>query len=250
MASPSHSEMPCSFRFEFDRVNKTLLARVEGRLTDESAVEIYGAIRKYSTATDALAGIFDLSSVTEFAVSAECARDLARREPAMPDATRRPCVIVVPSPIGFGFARMFQIAGEKTPTTGSGAYFRRSFGSTRHSIPTVHTARNDGAEASINALPGLLSYFEVYAPSLRSKGLLISSLIDFAAARIVCKLSTAAGSVIRRESSSQVPMMTASLLFRTCASKHPCSWHTDIRFIAPPICHPHPVREFSRKCNL
>jgi hypothetical protein len=114
MASPSHSEMPCSFRFEFDRVNKILLARVEGRLTDKWLVEIYGAIRKSSTATDAHAGIFDMSSVTEFAVSADCVRELAGREPAMPDATRRPCVIVVPSPLGFGFARMFQIAGEAT----------------------------------------------------------------------------------------------------------------------------------------
>jgi hypothetical protein len=30
----------------------------------------------------------------------------------MPDATRRPRVMVVPSQIGFGFARMFQIVGE------------------------------------------------------------------------------------------------------------------------------------------
>jgi hypothetical protein len=40
MASPSHPEMPCPFRFEFDPVNKVLLARVEGRLTDESLLEI------------------------------------------------------------------------------------------------------------------------------------------------------------------------------------------------------------------
>ncbi len=106
--------MPCTFRFEFDPVNKILLARVEGRVTDESLVEIYSAVRKYSTATDARAGIFDMSSVTEFAISADCVRDLAGREPAMPDATRRPRVIAVTNPTGFGFARMFQIAGEAT----------------------------------------------------------------------------------------------------------------------------------------
>ncbi|MFZ1916580.1 MAG: hypothetical protein WAU58_03330 [Terriglobales bacterium] len=95
-------------------MSKVLLARIEGRLTDQSLVEIYGAIREYSTATDARAGIWDMSSVTEFAISAECVRDLAGREPAMPDATKRPRVIAVTNPSGFGFARMFQIVGEKT----------------------------------------------------------------------------------------------------------------------------------------
>jgi len=101
-------------RFEFDPVNKILLARPEGRITDESLAEVYDAIRKYSTATDARAGIFDLSSVTEFAISAEFVRHLARQEPAMPDATRRPRIIAVMSSSGFGLARMFQIAGAET----------------------------------------------------------------------------------------------------------------------------------------
>jgi hypothetical protein len=114
MASPSAPEMPCTFRFEFDSVNKVLLARIEGRLTDEWLVEIYGAVRKYSTATDARAGIWDMSFVTECAMSAECVRELAGRKPAMPDATRRPRIIVIGSPIGFGFARMFQNVGEAT----------------------------------------------------------------------------------------------------------------------------------------
>src|SRR5271169_5146739 len=95
-------------RFEFDPVNKILLARPEGRLTNESLAEIYGEIRKQSTATDARAGIFDLSSVTEFAMTAEFVRHLARQEHAMPDATRLPRVSVVLSPSGFGLARMFQ----------------------------------------------------------------------------------------------------------------------------------------------
>ncbi len=101
-------------RFEFDPVNRILLLRFEGRLTDESATEIYGGIRKYSTATDARAGIWDMSSVTEFAMSAECVRCLASQAPAMPDATNRPRIIAVTSPSGFGLARMFQILGEST----------------------------------------------------------------------------------------------------------------------------------------
>ncbi len=101
-------------RFEFDAVNKILLARPEGRLTDESFAEVYGAIRKYSTATDARAGIFDFSSVTEFAISAETVRRWAKQEPAMPDATARPRIIAVKAPSGFGLARMFQTVGAGT----------------------------------------------------------------------------------------------------------------------------------------
>ena len=102
------------YRFEFDPVNKILLGRVEGRLTEELATEFYGAIRKYSIATDANAGIFDHSSVTELAISSDFVRNLAHSEPAMPDATRRPRFQVAPMTAGFGLGRMFQILGEPT----------------------------------------------------------------------------------------------------------------------------------------
>jgi hypothetical protein len=114
MASPSRPAIPGTFRFTFDAVNKILLGRFEGRITDESAAEFYQAIRKYSTATDASAGIWDFSSVTEFAVSCEFVRELARREPAMPNATQRPRFIVATDTFGFGLMRMFQIRGERT----------------------------------------------------------------------------------------------------------------------------------------
>jgi hypothetical protein len=102
------------FRFEFDPVHRILLMRLEGRLTDELLGACYEAIRRYSTATDAQIGIWDLSSVTEFAVSSEFIGQLANQEPAMPDATRRPRVICVAGTVGFGLARMFQIMGEPT----------------------------------------------------------------------------------------------------------------------------------------
>lgn len=103
-----------AFRFEFDSTNKILRLRVEGRVTDELASQIYGAMREYATATDARAGICDMSLVSEFAMSAECVRRLASREPAMPDAFKRPRIVVVPDTVGFGLARMFQIMGETT----------------------------------------------------------------------------------------------------------------------------------------
>ena len=100
------------FRFEFDSVNKILLGRFEGNLTDESLAEFLRAVQKYSTATDASAGIGDYSSVTEFAVSAEFIRHVARQEPAMADATKRPRIIIFSATVGFGIGRMFQIVGE------------------------------------------------------------------------------------------------------------------------------------------
>src|ERR1700732_944127 len=102
-----------AFRFEFDSENKILLARFEGRLTDESLATFLRAIREYSTATDASAGIGDYSAVTEFAVSSGFIRQVAEQEPAMPDARRRPRIIIAPATVGFGLARMFQIMGER-----------------------------------------------------------------------------------------------------------------------------------------
>jgi hypothetical protein len=101
-------------RFEFEPVNKVLLARIEGRLTEELLTAAQLAIRKHSTATDASAGIFDFSSVTDWALSSSFIRKLAREEPTMGDPTRRRRIIVAPAAEGFGLARMFQMLGEPT----------------------------------------------------------------------------------------------------------------------------------------
>jgi hypothetical protein len=115
MASPSHPEIPCSFRFEFDPVNKILLLRFEGRrLTAESLTEIHKAARKHWAATDARAGIADYSSVTEFALSGGFVRSFAREEPSMPDPTRNPLFIVMPTTPGYGLARMYAMAEDRT----------------------------------------------------------------------------------------------------------------------------------------
>ena len=101
------------FRFEFDRANKVLLVRVEGQLTDELLRETQGAIRTRSIATDARAGIFDFSLVTEVALSTAFVCELAKQEPAMADPTR-PRIIVAPGAVAFGLSRMFQMLGEST----------------------------------------------------------------------------------------------------------------------------------------
>jgi len=99
-------------RFEFDPVNNILLVRFEGRLTDEALGEFYRKGQKYWAATDARAAISDYSSA-EWAVSAEFLRELTNQEPAVTNPAKRPRIVVAPTTVGFGMARMFQIVGER-----------------------------------------------------------------------------------------------------------------------------------------
>ena len=62
-------------------------------MTDESIAEFYGVIPQYWTAANASMGIVDFSTVSEFELSSALIRQLAEREPCMPDATNRPRVI-------------------------------------------------------------------------------------------------------------------------------------------------------------
>jgi hypothetical protein len=103
-----------AFRFEFDPVNKILLARFEGQLTNEAAEAYHDALGKNWRATEARAGIWDLSGVADFAVAADFLRNLAKRKPITPGLTDHPRFIVVPVTAGYGLMRMFQIAGETT----------------------------------------------------------------------------------------------------------------------------------------
>ena len=100
------------YRFEFDPVNRILLLRFEGRLREESLAEIHRAARIHWAVTGARAGIGDYSSVSEFPLSAELVRTLARQGTPMPEPTEDPHFIVMASTTGYGLARMYQIVGE------------------------------------------------------------------------------------------------------------------------------------------
>jgi hypothetical protein len=102
-----------ALRLEFDPVNKILLGRLDGRLTDELLSEAYDTARKYAVATNASMGIWDTSSVTEFAVSSGFVRSLASRKPIIEDA-KRLRIVVAPKIEAYGLFRMFQLAGEST----------------------------------------------------------------------------------------------------------------------------------------
>jgi len=99
-------------RFEFDPVNKILLAHFDGRVTDESLAEFYRTGQAHWAATDACAAISDYSLATEWTVSHEFIRALAKEEPAVVDPAKRPRLVVAPTAVGFGISRMFQIVGE------------------------------------------------------------------------------------------------------------------------------------------
>jgi hypothetical protein len=127
-----------ALRVEFDPSNKILLLRFDGQLTDEAIAEFYRVIRKYWIAADASMGIVDFSSVTEFALSGDLIRELANQEPCIPDATRRPRVIMAPQAHAFGLTRMFQILGETTRPLLSVVHNpRRGISCTRHSFPAL-----------------------------------------------------------------------------------------------------------------
>jgi hypothetical protein len=102
------------YRFEFDPVNRILLARFEGQLTNESAAEYYDALGANWRATSPRAGIWELSGVTGFTVTSDFLRTLAKRKPVTPGLTNHPRFIVVPVTAGYGLMRMFQIVGESS----------------------------------------------------------------------------------------------------------------------------------------
>ena len=101
------------YELSFDLVNRILLGRFEGRLTDESAAQFCEAFRRFTTATDARAGIVDLSPVTEFATSSVFPRDLPGQPPATEDAAKSPRIIIG-TMVAFDLMCMFQVVGKAT----------------------------------------------------------------------------------------------------------------------------------------
>jgi len=113
MAAPQSPqfETPGKYRYEFDPVNKILMTRFEGCLTQGLVEEFYREGKEYWLATGARAAILDGSSVTQVALSSDFIRQLARQDPVL-ELAGRPRVLVVPRTEVFGLARMFQITSE------------------------------------------------------------------------------------------------------------------------------------------
>ncbi|HXO44088.1 MAG TPA: hypothetical protein VN846_01345 [Candidatus Cybelea sp.] len=86
---------------------------MDGRVTDEELRRYYRDAELYTTGTDPLSGILDLSGVTSFEVSPELVRELASLPPAMADRAR-PRVLIATSAAVFGLARMFELHGQES----------------------------------------------------------------------------------------------------------------------------------------
>lgn len=102
-----------SFHLEFDPENKIFHAKFHGPVTDESIKHFYNTIAARVSANDFRASIADFSEATSFHVTLNTIRELAALTPADPEGSR-PRVIVAPTNLVFGLARMFQIIGQAT----------------------------------------------------------------------------------------------------------------------------------------
>ena len=84
------------FSFAFDCANKVLLARFEGRITDDVMLEFYSAGRQLvANAADFHGTIVDFSPVAAFDVSPDTMREVAWSPPIDPEPSR-PVVVVAP----------------------------------------------------------------------------------------------------------------------------------------------------------
>jgi|SRR5579863_8673142 len=99
------------FRFEFDPANKILLTRIEGQFTDELLRACEVESRKHAAATGPLVHIVECTGITEYAVSSDLVRHMAKQTPILTGPGTRQ-FFIAPTAVGFGLARMFQIAAE------------------------------------------------------------------------------------------------------------------------------------------
>jgi len=101
-----------AFRFEFDSVNKILLARFEGQLTNESAAEYHDALGKNWRATGARAGIWDLFRRRRLCCGRGFLAQPGKAQTNLAGLDQPPPLYRCPETAGYGLMRMFQIAEE------------------------------------------------------------------------------------------------------------------------------------------
>jgi len=101
------------FWFSFDSQRRILRGQIEGNVADEELKAFYQAARELAATTSARAAIADFTGVTGFNFGRETLLALASFDPVLPDPNL-PRVILVPSAVGFGLARMFQQEIERT----------------------------------------------------------------------------------------------------------------------------------------
>jgi len=101
------------FSFDFDWKNRILRGRLFGQIGDDHLKDYYRTAFQIVSRTQPLAAIIDGSAITEFSVAANTILELAKSPPALPNPNL-PRVIIAPSPVFYGMARMFEAQGEPT----------------------------------------------------------------------------------------------------------------------------------------
>ncbi|HEX4427108.1 MAG TPA: hypothetical protein VH079_17040 [Terriglobales bacterium] len=100
------------FNMSFDARNNLLRVTLEGEVTDAILADSYATAAKYVAANPPCRGVWDFSKVTQFEVSTDTIRELARTSPIIVSGHMR--VVVAPQDHLYGMARMFQILGQET----------------------------------------------------------------------------------------------------------------------------------------
>lgn len=97
--------------FKVDRTHQILLLEVHGRVVDEDLRKGYAEAGKVAATLSIAGAIVDFSQVTTDETSVDLIRELAERDPIIPDPILR--VVVAPQDFVYGRMRMFQMIGEE-----------------------------------------------------------------------------------------------------------------------------------------
>jgi hypothetical protein len=100
------------FVLDFDARNNILRVTLEDPMTDEILLDAYATAARYVASRAPCCGIWEASAVTQFKVSNDVIRTLAKSSPIIPPGYKR--VVVAPHDLLYGMMRMFQILGEDT----------------------------------------------------------------------------------------------------------------------------------------
>jgi hypothetical protein len=102
-----------AFVFDFDPAHQILRSTFSGRVDDEDLLNHQRMGLLLVTSLDPHFAIIDLSAADPFEATPDGMRKLAKLPPPMPQMDR-PRVVIAPSDLEFGMARIFAIEGETT----------------------------------------------------------------------------------------------------------------------------------------
>jgi hypothetical protein len=100
-----------SYHFDFEQTYRLLRGSFAGSVNDEELAAFCKEAAEKIALADPLRELTDFTDVTHFKASPENIRGLARSGHAMSDPAR-PRVILAPSDLIFGTARMYELEGE------------------------------------------------------------------------------------------------------------------------------------------